>query len=116
MTGIFQIIKGLLPKKVLERMKFINSKSAKNYISESHQPKEWGGKDDYELKFEQEQFDDESGVLLKGNNNSPTRANLNLPIENKKVRFKNDLNFIVVSFFLSEKFRERESKIERKRG
>jgi hypothetical protein len=57
-VGIFQIIKGLLPKKVLDRMKFINSKTAKNYISESHQPKEWGnGLDDYELKFEPENYE-----------------------------------------------------------
>lgn len=68
MSGIFQIIKGLLPKKVLERMKFITSKNASTYISEAHQPKEWGGLDDYELKFvsEEQECSDET---IKDNNN-----------------------------------------------
>lgn len=68
-------------------MKFINSKTAKNYISEIYQPKEWGGLDDYELKFipEKEQADDE--LLLLNNNNKPLllQQNLNLTLENKKV-------------------------------
>jgi hypothetical protein len=90
LLGIFQIIKGLLPKKVLERMKFINSKTAKNYIPEEHMPVGWngsGGKDDWELIYlPEEDKPQENGKLAanENNNNDSSHANLNL-METKKV-------------------------------
>lgn len=70
-------------------MKFINSKNVKNYISEMHQPREWGGLDDYEIKFVPEELENETPKIeddeLVNNNNNSSRANLNLSMENKKV-------------------------------
>ena len=83
LTGIFQIIKGLLPKKVLDRLKFINSKNASQYISQDCMPLEWGGLDEYELKFESEI--DETSNDVTGNNNDLSQVNLNLA-EVKKVK------------------------------
>lgn len=78
MTGVFQIIKGLLPKKVLERMKFITSKNVRQYIDDEHMPSEWGGLDNYELKFEHEKHSTESMENIANNNNDEAQVNLNL--------------------------------------
>ncbi|KAG5676878.1 hypothetical protein PVAND_006683 [Polypedilum vanderplanki] len=54
LNGVFQLIKGLLPKKVVERLRFINAKNVRQYINDQYIPYEWGGSDKYELKFESE--------------------------------------------------------------
>jgi hypothetical protein len=80
MPGVFQIIKGLLPKKVVERMKFINSKTVRQYISDENMPHEWGGLDNYELKFEPEVYPAE--LMEKEadfeNNNDEIQENFNI--------------------------------------
>lgn len=83
--AIFQIIKGLLPKQVVERMKFVNSKTAKNFVEPAHQPIEWGGSDNFELKFESEELDngDEEGSHV--NNNIDGSVDLNLKSRKEKV-------------------------------
>lgn len=80
----------MLPKKVLERMKFVNAKTAKNYIPEEHMPVGWsgsGGKDDWELVYLPESQDkpQENGMSSANeNNNDSSHANLNL-MDTKKV-------------------------------
>lgn len=67
-------------------MKFITSKTAKNYISEIHQPREWGGLDNYEIGFVSEHMDNQNsnnGEFL----NNKSSSNVNLSLENKKVKY-----------------------------
>lgn len=55
LNAAFKIIKGLLPPKAVARMKFVNSKSMKEFISEDNMLKAWGGTDDYVFHFVSEQ-------------------------------------------------------------
>jgi CRAL/TRIO domain len=69
---VFQLLKQLLPKKVVERMKTINSKTVRQYIDENNMPHEWGGKDNYEFSFEPESvlIDSDDGRVSDNNNDS----------------------------------------------
>lgn len=54
------------------------------------QPKEWGGQDNYELKFESEENYDNGDEKYhnsneENNNNSASRDNLNVSMDSKKV-------------------------------
>lgn len=85
LPATFQIIKKLLPKKAVERLKFINAKNVDEYIDEANTPASWGGQDSYEFSFVPEssrQSDEakhENGTLHQpANNNDAEHANLNL--------------------------------------
>ncbi|KAL7049544.1 hypothetical protein ACKWTF_003748 [Chironomus riparius] len=92
MSGVFQIVKGLLPKKVVERMKFINSKTVRQYIDDENMPYEWGGLDKYELKFEPEVCPAElmEKEEVFENNNDELQENFNITnVTVRKVHFAN---------------------------
>lgn len=80
----FQIIKKLLPKRAVERLKFINAKNVHQYIDDANIPTSWGGQDSYEYSFvpESRQNDEmkyENGAMHQPtNNNDAEQANLNL--------------------------------------
>lgn len=84
LPATFQIIKKLLPKKAVERLKFISAKNVDEYIDEANTPASWGGRDSYEFSFvpESRQSDEakhENGTLHQpANNNDAEQANLNL--------------------------------------
>lgn len=49
-----KIVKSLLPPKAVSSMKFIDSKSISEYISNECMLTSWGGSDDYTFRFEPE--------------------------------------------------------------
>ena len=70
-------------------MKFINSKTVRQYIDEENMPYEWGGSDNYELKFEPEAYPAE--LMEKeedfANNNDEIQENFNITnVTVRKVR------------------------------
>lgn len=52
----FKIIKALLPPKAVASLRFVNSKNLSEYIAVENILTCWGGKDDYQFKFEPENF------------------------------------------------------------
>lgn len=48
------MIKSLLPPKAVSAMKFIDSKSVHEYVSNECMLTSWGGTDDYTFRFEPE--------------------------------------------------------------
>ena len=80
--GTFQIVKKLLPKKVVEHLHFINSKNIHQYIDDDNTPIEWGGKNDYVFNFvsencQNDEPDDGNSALHAINNNIAEQADLN---------------------------------------
>jgi hypothetical protein len=63
-------------------LRFVNSKSVRQYIDEDNIPKLWGGNDDYEFMFEPEIRTNDKSVKVS-NNNEDEQENLNL--SHKKV-------------------------------
>ena len=53
-TAAWKIIKGWLPPRFVDRVKFLNKKTLKEFIDVDNQLAEWGGKDKYTYKFEPE--------------------------------------------------------------
>ncbi|KAL5291363.1 MOSPD2 family protein [Megaselia abdita] len=51
LNAAFKIIKGLLPPKAVEIMKFLNTKTIKECVDADNSLKAWGGNDDYTFKF-----------------------------------------------------------------
>lgn len=62
-----------MPPKAVAAMRFVNSKTVSEYISVDNLLVSWGGKDDYEFKFEPEkphkQMNGMNGYLKINNNN-----------------------------------------------
>ncbi|ODM93054.1 CRAL-TRIO domain-containing protein C3H8.02 [Orchesella cincta] len=50
----WKIIKGWLPPKFVDRVKFVDKKTIKEWIEPDNQLAEWGGSDNYVYKFEPE--------------------------------------------------------------
>jgi hypothetical protein len=100
--GFFQIIKGLLPKKVLERMKFLNSKNVQQYINVDNMPTDgWKGNDDFELVFVSEDslksYEKELNEINNNNNNDKFQENLNL--RGRKVSERKSAQSFTNNFF-----------------
>ncbi|XP_058458227.1 motile sperm domain-containing protein 2-like [Malaya genurostris] len=74
LNATFHIIKKLLPAKAVDRLKNINNKSIRDYVSEESLLVPWGGMDDYEFKF------------------VPEKKNLQLPLENNNSIIHNNNN------------------------
>lgn len=51
MNATFQIIKRLLPKKAVEVLRVLNTKTIREHVGEDNMLVEWGGKDDYVYSF-----------------------------------------------------------------
>jgi hypothetical protein len=78
LPGTLQIMKKLLPKKVVGNLKSTDSKTIREYIDEENMPVKWGGKDDYVYNFEPEAHSDEMNAKLEvTNNNTEEQTNLN---------------------------------------
>ncbi len=60
-SAAWKIIKGWLPPKFVDRVKFQDKKTLKEYIDVENQLLEWGGTDNYVYKFE---------PVSKSNNNN----------------------------------------------
>lgn len=88
----FKIIKGLLPPKAVEALKFINKKNISDYITPENQLTCWGGKDDYKFVFTPQ--DPKVQILPRdpedmgdGNNNESQITNRNQNGSIKKVSY-----------------------------
>lgn len=51
LNATFKIIKQLLPAKAAAKMKFINNKTIREFVSDENMLKIWGGKDEYKFEF-----------------------------------------------------------------
>lgn len=51
---MWKIIKTWLPPKSVEKIKFVDKKSLKDYVTPDQSLVSWGGTDNYEYKFEPE--------------------------------------------------------------
>ncbi|GAB0087455.1 motile sperm domain-containing protein 2 [Sergentomyia squamirostris] len=65
----FKIIKTLLPAKAVERMKFVNSKTLREFVDESNMLDIWGGPETYSWKFVPEEEGSVTRVVNNNNNN-----------------------------------------------
>lgn len=92
----FQILKRLLPKPAVKTLRFINAKTARQYIDDENIPLAWGGKDDYVYSFVPEIRQNEELTLENGtlhhyvNNNNAEQKNFNLV--HRKVSWDDELN------------------------
>lgn len=69
----FKIIKGLLPPKAVEIMKFLNTKTIKEFVDADNCLKAWGGNDDYTFQFVPEKR--EVASTMDNNNSSNVNNN-----------------------------------------
>lgn len=53
-TAAWKIIRGWLPPKFVDRVKFVDKKTLKDWIDADNQLVDWGGNDNYTYKFEPE--------------------------------------------------------------
>lgn len=67
-SAAFNIIKALLPPKAVASLRFVNSKNITEFMTEENMLTCWGGKDDYQFKFEPSKFPQANE--LDGNMNS----------------------------------------------
>ncbi|XP_071549982.1 motile sperm domain-containing protein 2-like [Panulirus ornatus] len=54
LSAMWKIIKTWLPPKSIEKIKFVDKKSLKDYVDPDQSLSNWGGSDNYEYKFEDE--------------------------------------------------------------
>lgn len=52
--AMWKIIKTWLPPKSIEKIKFVDKKSLRDYVTPDQSLTNWGGNDNYEYKFEPE--------------------------------------------------------------
>lgn len=69
----FKIIKGLLPPKAVQIMKFLNTKTIQEFVDADNCLKAWGGNDDYTFKFVPEER--KVADSLENNNSSNLNNN-----------------------------------------
>lgn len=80
-SATFKIIKGLLPPKAVERLRFVSKKNIDEYIARDKMLTSWGGTDDYKFEFT---FQDPTVTILardpeddNNNDNNSVQANRN---------------------------------------
>lgn len=86
LNAAFKIIKGLMPPKAVEVMKFLNPKNLSEYVDDNNKLSIWGGRDNYTFSFEPTQPKAEQSTM---NNNNTIDENFNLTPSPKKVHFAN---------------------------
>ncbi|KAK3854841.1 hypothetical protein Pcinc_038699 [Petrolisthes cinctipes] len=77
LSAMWKIIKTWLPPKSIEKIKFVDKKSLKEFVSPDQALKGWGGLDDYEYQFEAELTHTQAGVKTIPNGD----------VDGKKVHF-----------------------------
>lgn len=80
-TAAWKIIKTWLPEKFVDRVKFQDKKTLKDYIDLDNQLAEWGGTDNYVFKFEPAKKS-----RRNVNNNSMNVNGMETKAKNNKVR------------------------------
>lgn len=76
-SAAFNIIKALLPPKAVQSLRFVTSKNLNEYITEENMLTCWGGKDDYQYKFEPEQLTQTDLIETKDENDNTTYTSFN---------------------------------------
>ena len=75
---MWKIIKGWLPPKSIEKIKFVDKKTIQSFVPVDQCLIGWGGEDSYEFKFIPEKFTKDISV---------SQPIMNGDIDNKKVSF-----------------------------